>query len=87
MFKFLLFLVIMAYAIFKMIVNIINTRRKCLDDKTIRDYLSGRYQQGSAESRRVITHLGSCKKCRERMTNFDFKAYAKKALEEEDSAL
>lgn len=83
MLKFFLFLALMAYAIFRMIVNIVNTRRKCLDDRTIRDYLSGKFQQGSAESRRVITHLGSCEKCRERMTNFDFKAYAKKVLEEE----
>ncbi len=58
--------------------------RQCLDDKTIRDYLSGKYQQGSEDSRRVTMHLGNCQKCRDRLTNFDFEEYAKKVLEEED---
>jgi hypothetical protein len=84
MLKFLLLLVIMAYAIFRMIVSIITTRRQCLDDKTLRDYLTGSMGAGSEERRRVIRHLGSCEKCQKRMTEFDFKAYAKKMVEEED---
>ena len=71
------------YAIVRIAIGIINSR-KCLDDHTIRNYLAGKYQQGSEESRQVTAHLGICQKCRDRMTNFDFKAYAKKVVEEEE---
>ena len=46
--------------------EIYNTYR-CVDEKTLRDFVYGRLKKYESKHRTVISHLGQCEKCQEKL--------------------
>ena len=40
---------------------------RCLEEWEIRDFLTGRSKKNEDQHRRVITHLGHCEKCQDKL--------------------
>lgn len=41
--------------------------RKCFDDEVLNDYFNGRLKREEELRRAVVTHLGVCEKCQQKM--------------------
>ena len=55
-----------AYLFWRIGKQIFSTYR-CLEEWEIRDFISGRSKKNEQKHRRVITHLGHCEKCQEKL--------------------
>jgi hypothetical protein len=40
---------------------------QCPDEQSLKDFWNGRLRKGDSEYRRVVTHLGVCEKCRDKL--------------------
>ena len=40
---------------------------RCLDERELRDFISGRSRKREAQHRRIISHLGHCEKCQKKL--------------------
>lgn len=49
----------------------IRQHRVCLSDEVIDAYRKGRLKEGQADYEHLISHLGNCENCQERMGQFD----------------
>ena len=62
-------MLISLYAVLRIIGEIIG-RRNCIDDKMIRQFMLNRLTDSAR--RKIITHLGTCKKCSKRLEEYNF---------------
>ena len=58
--------VLLVFLVFRISRQIYQTYR-CLDEGTLRDFWFGRLNNRAEEKRRVISHLGHCEQCREKL--------------------
>ncbi len=58
--------------VFRIVFQIVRERR-CIDDETLNNFRFGKLKKKNpTEHRRVISHLGICDKCAERLQNLNF---------------
>jgi hypothetical protein len=63
---------ISALTVFRIVYQIIRERR-CVDDETLNNFRFGKLKQKNlTEHRRVVSHLGICDKCAERLQYLNF---------------
>ena len=62
-------LVSSAYGIIKIWVK----QRKCPDDDALVEVISGLAKRNDPETQRIISHLGMCKKCQDKVKMFNEK--------------
>ena len=43
---------------------------RCVDDELIMAYRKGKLKDGDADYDHLLAHLGTCEKCRDRMSDF-----------------
>ncbi len=53
---------------------------RCIDDQTMEDFFNGRLKKDDAARRQVITHLGHCEKCQQKL--FEIQKGRKNPLED-----
>lgn len=63
---FLLFALAGLFAVTKMVLKIVE-QHKCLDDDLLLDFFKGKLSKKEDLRRKVISHLGVCEKCQQRL--------------------
>ncbi len=69
---FTILMLVCLFTVFRVVYEII-LERKCIDDETFEKFKSGKLKERDYKNyRRVISHLGICEKCQEKLNEITF---------------